>query len=311
VNWDDLRVFLAAHREGSYAAAGRVLNVNATTVARRLERLEDDLGGLVFQRTADGLVATAMAETILEHAKGVERVTSLIANSAKGQDDSLAGTVSISVTHAYASHFFMRHLRAFRSQHPNIDVEVRTSSVMIDLSRGEADLAMRFRSQGSGPGVPTGAIEITAQRLGTMGVSVYASRGYIDRCGKPDNAFDIDGHDVVLPRSEATFLPGGAWFAEAAKHGRATLSTDDIDSLASAAAADIGLTCLPTFVGMAHDNLVRLAPPRTVDARDMWLLMPADLKRVARVRALRKFVVDLHDTWAPLLGGDHEEFGAV
>jgi DNA-binding transcriptional LysR family regulator len=303
VNWDDLRIFLAVHRTGSFAEAGRALSVNATTIGRRLERLEAALGATLFHRTFDGLTPTANCEAILARAQEMERASSLILGYAGGDDARLDGTVSISVTPTYASHFLLRHMGAFSRKHPHIHVDIATTDVVIDVARGDVDLAVRFRPPGAGPAVPETA-SVIARPIGAAGIAVYASRDYVEAKGTPRDAYDLEGHLVILPNETAHPLHRNEWFEAAAERADAAIFVSDMESMAAGAVAGLGLACIPTFFAIDHPKLVAIRPPHRIEHRDMWLLMPSDLKRVARVRALRDFIIELHESWASLLSGE-------
>lgn len=304
MNWDDLRFFLSAYRTGSFRASGTELRVDATTVSRRVDRLETDLKSTLFQRTSDGLLPTESGHNVFERALEIERKVRQITADSGGSDADYRGQVTLSTVVTYTSHFLMTHLTRFRDRYPEIDVVVANSDAMVDLSRGEADLAIRFRSPGTGPGVPATSDAIIARQLGNVGISVYASRDYLERRGHPKDAYDVEGHDVILPSLEVTTnLPGLQWFATVEDTAQATVRVEDLDSMLAAAVAGFGLACAPTFIAAVHPELVRISPPDAVDLRETWILMPTELRGAARVRALRDFLIDLHATHAEVLMG--------
>ena len=110
MNWNDLEAFLAVYREGTYASAGRTLGVNATTIARRVDRLSDDIGALLFQSSPDGLVATAAAESIVPAAVSMERQASLVLRRMSGDEARLSGVVRLATATEVATHFLLKHL---------------------------------------------------------------------------------------------------------------------------------------------------------------------------------------------------------
>ena len=121
---------------------------------------------------------------------------------------------------------------------------------------------------------------------------VYASREYLSRAARPANAHAFHGHDIVLPNEDAPYIPGRAWFDHAAAIGRAAIRVD-VGSSGAAVSAGFGIGALVVLYAKDFPNLVQLTPPLTVDAREMWILMPCDLVRVARVRVVWDFLVDL------------------
>ncbi len=297
-------MFLALQRAGSFAGAGRILGVNATTTARRLESLEQEMGARLFTRTPDGLVPTAAAEAMLEPSELIERQAQLIERSIAGEDVRLAGSVSLAISQAFAFAFVIEHLASFRRSHPDISLELHTADALVDLSRGEADIAVRPRLPGAGPGVVEERIEIVTRRIGAAGMAVWASRSYLEEAGCPPSALELEGHRIVAPLEQASHLPGSAWAHAAAESGvQVAMRCGSILAIAGAGEAGYGLVALPTFVALRYPDLIRISPPDILESVDIWMLMPGDLRRVARVRALWEFLIEIFATWDPLMSG--------
>jgi DNA-binding transcriptional LysR family regulator len=304
VNWDDLKVFLAVHREGSFAGAGRRLEVNATTIGRRLAAFEDHLGSRLFMRTADGLVPTATAESLVGAAEQMERHALMVARQVAGEDARLEGKVRLAATTNFTSAFLLDQLGVFRRSHPSIELELLTSTGIHDLSRGAADLAVRFTASGRGvPSGPQGPTDVLAQRVCVIGIGVFASRAYLEQHGMPEDSNQIEGRDIVVPRESMRRMPGYEWSMRMRAKNNVSLTIDGMRSIAAASAAGFGFCTLPCFMTARYPELVRVSEPELVDERDAWLMMPADLKRVARVRAVRDYLIDVFEAWEPILAG--------
>jgi DNA-binding transcriptional LysR family regulator len=290
--WDDLHVFLVLRREGTFAAAARLLEVDATTVSRRLTRLEERLKAQLFQRTADALVPTPEGESILEFVEGMERQASRVTSRIAGRDRRVEGVVRIAVTPHFARSFLLPRLVPLCAQYPKLQIEIVPSQRRADLTRDEADLALRFQIPGAGaPAESTSRVEIQSKRLAAFPISVYASREYLERAGRPKNAHALAGHDIVLPNEDAAYIPGYPWVQRVRSLGRASVRVD-VASMAAAISAGYGVGATIHLYADDFPNLVRLTPPEAVDRRDLWILMPSDLVRVARVRVVWDFIVE-------------------
>jgi DNA-binding transcriptional LysR family regulator len=304
-NWDDVRVLLAVSRAGTLAGAGRTLGVNPTTIGRRLAGFEERMGALLFHRTSDGLVATPVAESLVEPAELMERQAALIADRAGGQDMRLSGTVRVAVSTQFASHFLVDHLMAFRTRYPDIMIELRASTALADLSRDEADMAIRFVRPGHNvPHAAAGPVEIIAQKVGDVGIGVFASRSYLEARGWPTDANDLEGHDVILPSEGIDYFPGNDWIQQASQYGHVQLRLDDLTAMVSASAAGFGLCAMPSFMAVRFPVLQRVSPPHNIDIRETWILEASDLRRRARNRLVREYLVQLFDTWGAVLGDE-------
>jgi len=304
VNWDDLKVFLAVHRAGSFAAGGRSLGLNATTVGRRITGFEDHLRARLFTRTSDGLVGTATAEAMLEAAEQMERQAMAIERQMGGKDARLQGTVRLASTGDFSSGFLLDQLGAFRRRHPDIALELLTSSAVHDLSRGAADIAVRFTTPGHGvPAGPQGPTEVLARRVCGIGIGVFATSAYLERSGVPEDLERLGGFDLVVPGKSLRLMPGYTWCERVRANNRVSLTVDGLQSIAAATAAGLGLGALPCFMVARYPELIRVCAPHTVDERELWLMMPGDLRRVARVRAVQEFLLEVFEAWEPVLAG--------
>jgi DNA-binding transcriptional LysR family regulator len=293
LSWDDLYVFLVLRREATFAAAARVLGVDATTASRRLTRLETQLGAKLFQRSADALVPTREAESILDSVELMERQAGRVASQVAGRDALVEGLVRVATTPQFARSFLLPRLAPLCAKYPLLQIEVLSGQRRADLTRDEADIALRFQFPGAGaPAEATSHVDIQSKRLATFPVCVYASREYIARAGRPVNAHAMRGHDVVLPNEDAPYIPGHAWVEHVRALGRASIRVD-VASTAVAVSAGFGVGAIVGIYADEMPNLVRLEPPAAVDARELWILMPTDLVRVARVRVVWDFLVDL------------------
>jgi DNA-binding transcriptional LysR family regulator len=293
VPWDDLHVFLVLRRVSTFAAAARILEVDATTVSRRLSRLEGRLGTQLFQRTPDALIPTREAETIVDSVEGMERHATHVASEIAGRNALVEGVVRIAATPHFARSFLFSRLAPLREKHPLLQIEIVPSARRADLTRDEADIALRFAVPGGpAPAETTSHVDIQSKRLGSLSVGVYASRDYLARAGRPKNAHALRGHDIVLPNEDAPYTPGRSWFERVRPLGRPSIRVD-VASAAAAISAGYGVGAVVDLYAEEFSNLERITPPDSVDARELWILMPSDLVRVARVRTVWDFIVDL------------------
>jgi DNA-binding transcriptional LysR family regulator len=293
IPWDDLHVFIVLRRVKTFAAAARALDVDATTVSRRLARLEERLGTQLFQRTPDALVPTHEAESIVDSVEGMERQAARVASQIAGRDARVEGIVRIAATPQFARSFLLSRLSPLCARYPLLQIEIVPGQGRVDLARDEADLALRFQLPDKGPPAEaTSHVEIQSRRLISLLVGVYASREYIARAGRPKNAHALRGHDLVLPNDDAPHIPGRPWVERVRSLGRTSIRVD-VANTAAAVSAGFGVGATVDLYAKEFPNLIHLTPPEAVDGRDLWLLMPSDLVRVARVRVVWDFIVEL------------------
>ena len=141
--WDDVRVFLSVHRLGSHKRAARPLGVNATTVGRRISALEQALGVRLFARTPEGLQSTPAGLGLVSHAERMELEALELQRQLAGADRRLEGLLRVSASDGLLHHVLLPALAEFRRAHPALSLELRSEPRVVDLSRREADVALR------------------------------------------------------------------------------------------------------------------------------------------------------------------------
>jgi DNA-binding transcriptional LysR family regulator len=269
-DWNDLRPLLAVAREGTLAAAARSLGVDETTVARRLAALEAALGTRLFERMRGAaLKPTEAGTTALARAEAVEREIARLVEGVAGRDEAAAGTVRLTAVPLLVNHLLIPGAAALGARHPRIALELIAESRELSLTKREADLALRLaRPKGAG------AAGVLARRLGQLDYAVYVPAA----CARADEArLAWIGYEPALAH-----LPPARWLA--AQTPRAPLAVNDAEGILAALRAGLGRSLLPTRVGDADAALRRAGAP--VLAREVWLLVHRDLRRLARIEAV-------------------------
>ncbi|MEO8667536.1 MAG: LysR family transcriptional regulator [Bauldia sp.] len=283
LDWNDLRYFLAVHRAGSLAGAARSLRVRHSTVGRRIEALESGLEVRLFTRTPDGFLLTDSGTEILPLAEDAERALTAIERRVAGTDDRAEGTVRLATSEAFSG-FLVRHLGGLHTRYPGLIVEVLSGNRSLDLSRGEADVALRFSA--------TTQPDLICKCIGETGWALFASETYLARRGAPAPATDLSGHDVIAFDSTMANTPGALWINDHAAGAHVVMRGNSIMSALNAAVAGMGLAVLPCFLAEAEPTLRRVAS-ELVGSREVWLVFQRDVARTARVRCVIDFLTEL------------------
>lgn len=283
MDWNDLRYFLAVAEAQTWVAAARVLGVEHTTVSRRVAALENALGTRLFTRGPEGLTLTRAALDILPDARAVLMHAEAITRRVQGGDAKVEGTVRLTVPESIES-YMVQELAMLRAQHPALMVELVSANRVLDLRRGEADLALRFAEV-------TDA-ELVMKRVGAAGWSLYASPAYLERKGEVSNAASVRGHDVIGFDASMANIIGALWLAQHGEGVNVVLRANSLAAAQSAGGHGFGLVPLPCFLADRDPLLVRVVP-ELVGLRDIVVAVHPDLTRVARVRATMDFLSEL------------------
>ena len=293
VDWNDFRYFLAIARAGSFAGAARELGVEHTTVGRRLTALETALETRLFVRGPEGLTITAAGRDVLPLCEEIAARAQTIERRVAGEAGRVEGTVRVAVSEALSA-YFIKQTAALRERHPGLTVEMVISNQASDLLRGEADLAVRAR--------PLTEPDLVARKLTCAGWSMYASADYVARRGAPPAPETLAGHDILAFDDSMARTPGRVWFDAHAKGCNVAMRGNSVVGVLNAALCGMGVAILPCFLGEPEPQLRRLTP-QVLGARDIHLVTHPDLARVARVRAVMDFIVELFARDAALWTG--------
>jgi DNA-binding transcriptional LysR family regulator len=293
-DWNDLRYLLAIARTGSLAGAARDLGVEHTTVGRRLAALEATLGARLFLRGPAGLSATPAGLEILPIAEEIATRVETIERRVSGADARVEGTVRLTTSETISG-YFTKQFWALRYRHPELMIEILSGNRAYDLSRGEADLAVRVRE--------TTEPDLITRKLGRAVWSLYAAPSYLERKGAPAAPEDLRGHDLISFDESLGAVPGALWLQEHGEGANIVMRGNSIVAVLNAAIFGMGLALLPCFMGDAEPALRRLTP-RALGLRDVYLVVHPDLARVARVRAVMEFIVEVFERDAALWSGE-------
>jgi DNA-binding transcriptional LysR family regulator len=292
LEWTDLRFLLAVQRGKTLSAAARKLDCDQTTVGRRIEALEKALDVRLFRRTPDGFYPTRQGELALARAERVEEEVMAIEREVLGHDERPEGLVRLTTYESMGTAFLAPRLGAFRKRHPGIDLHLNMENRALNLSRREADLALR-------PGRPSQqALQI--RKVGTVAAGLYASPAYLKKRGEPRHADELRDHDLIDDEESGYSL--SRWMQQLARGGRVVLRTDSAGAQAAAASDGLGLAVLYRYLGDAQRGLVRVLPKQEL-THALWIAVHRDLQYAARVRALIDFLVELTAREAAVLTG--------
>jgi DNA-binding transcriptional LysR family regulator len=278
MDWDDVRVLLALLRAKNLHDAGARLGVDRSTISRRLGNLERRLGARLFARTREGLRPTATAERLRASAERMELEAAALELAAKAQSGNISGLVRVATTEAFALLLVSEGLLGLREEHPGLIIELLGGNRPLDLTRREADVALRVG--------PIRHASLRVRCVARMSIGLFASPAYLRTRGLVRSAHGLAGHDVLLPAGELSLLPEVKWLAR--RELRAVFRSSSMLALAEAARAGAGLVPLPLGWGQRDPALECALVLEEIPKRAIWLVTPAEgLSAAARVVADR------------------------
>lgn len=295
-DWNDLRYLLAVARHKSTLAAGRALGLSQSTVHRRLAELERRLGQKLVTRYSTGYRLTSFGESVLPAAERVAEAVRVFEQQASDLGRDQVGVVRITCPEPIMYRITQTGLLdRFHARHPNLKVEFVMSDKYLDLARGDADVALR-----SGDVEDS---ELIGRKIADSFWAVYASRTYIERHGRPNRVIDLNVHRVIGLDDTMARHRAATWLRAVAPDAEIVARNNSVLGLVYAAKSGIGLAPLPTALGDAEADLVRVLGPIPELARSWRLLAHPDVRRTARVSAFFDFIAGEIDTLKPVLTG--------
>lgn len=282
--WDDVRFFLAVARTGSLSGAGRALGVGHVTVGRRISLLERRLGVALLNRTPDGFTTTSAGEAILRQCVAMESAALDLERVAAGRDSLVTGSVRVTTTEALAYQLIVPAIASLRHAHPELRVDLMVGVRSLDITRRDADLAVRFAR-------PT-ASDLVCRRLGDVRFSLYASPHYMARLGIPKRGQGLAGYDLIT-FTGAPIATSPFFMDESLQGARIALRCDNPLIQLKAAVSEMGIAELACFLGDSSPDLIRVWPDEAPARRTAWMIVHQDMRRSARIRAVSAAIGDV------------------
>lgn len=282
LNWDDLRHFLAIAREGSIGAAAKSLKVNQSTTQRRLLALEQSLGCALVESHATGYQLTPQGRVLVARISSVEAAVDAVQRQATSFDNKEVGSIRVTCLVTVGLRIVKSGLLdAFHARHPGMIVELLMEQRVLDLSKGEADVAIRGGTPGSGA--------LVARKIAEVPWGIYVSRGFVERHGRPAVPRDIERFTVVELVDELENLPAVRWMQSHASQARIAARCANVPSAHLVVKSGAGLAPLPTVYAANDGELVNVLGSLPELDYPMFIVVHEDVRKRPRINAFVEF----------------------
>ena len=282
-DWDDVRFFLAVARAGRLTVAARRLGADHATVSRRVTALEEALKAKLFERRPQGYALTEHGERLLAKAESMETQALAVSSEIGGADLALSGTVRVGTPDGFGTLFLAPRIGGLAAQYPDLEIQLVAMPRLLSLSKREADVAISLAPPKEG--------RIVARKLTDYRLGLYAAQSYLDRHPPITARDDLHAHEMIGYIDDLIFMPELDYLDEVSKGLRPRLQSSNLVAQAEATLAGAGICVLPHFLAAQEPLLVPVLPEDVAIVRSFWLIVHADLKDVARIRATMDFLV--------------------
>ena len=280
LEWNDLMVILSICRTGTLSGAARTLGNNHSTIFRKINAIEEKTGVRFFERLPEGYAMTDAGMTAMRYAERIESEVHALGREVLGQDMRLQGKVRVTAPEGMSIQVLPGLFSEFCRLNPEVSIDITGGSSALDLSRREADLAIRATSKP--PDTSLG------RKVCDFRFAIYSTPQYLK-----------EHKDVPLQEQSWCFIQGSdewlipvIWKKKSQCAQRTIFSSSVAMAVLNAAGEGLGFTLMPCYLADADDRLVRVTDPLEPLTLELWILTHPDLRHTARVKALMAFLYE-------------------
>ena len=281
MNWDDLKIFLDVARQPKLDKAALHLSIDATTISRRLRRLESDLGQTLFERTRRGHILTQAGEQLLRRVEEMESLSLDIASDGSSQKDA-AGRIRLGATEGLGTTIIAPSLAEFKTLYPDIHVDLIALSGFVSVPKREADMSILLTRPAKG--------RLKIRKLADYTLKLYAADQYLAARGRISSTSDLSDETLIGYVDDLIYSSQLRYFDELMPGIVPQLCSPSILAQAEMIAAGAGIGFLPEFMALRLPNLSEVMPDQMRVKRSFWLSIHEDVAGLARNRVMIDFL---------------------
>jgi len=286
MDWDNLRYFLELARTGTLAAAARRTGVEHTTVGRRIQALEKQMGVPLFAREAAGHRLTEAGRQLLPAVEAMEAaVLGAERVAPAGGTSGPAGLVRVGATEGFGTLILAPQLARLARRHPQLSIDLLAVPRMLHLSRREADIVISLERPKRG--------SVLVTKLADYTLHLYGQREYLARRPLVARREDLRQHDFVSYVDDLLFTKELQFLDQLGAPARFALRSTSVTAQYEAVRAGAGLAVLPAFLADRDPTLARVLPREARFTRTFWMSMPPESRHLARTQAVWAFLKDV------------------
>lgn len=286
-----MKIFLTLCQEGSIRAAATKLDINHTTVSRRINKLELNLGKRLFERETTGYLLTRLGQEMFEDVTSISDKFHALERKLSGNDSNLSGDIRITASDTLAEHLLMPAIASFSQLYPQISIEIKDSAKLLNLVNREADVAFRV--------VNEPPEYLIGRRISKIHRASYIAKKYEEKMHDEQWLAQQNwiGWTDKIRRPVGVLARDYPKLDSKHKIGNSSLNFN-------ACKQGMGVSFLPCFIGDAAPELVRVPPYTSESKFDLWLLSHPDMRKNAKVQTFVRYMTDYLMSQKPMLQGE-------
>ncbi|MEL7444506.1 MAG: LysR family transcriptional regulator [Pseudomonadota bacterium] len=275
-DWNHIRAFLATVEHGSLSGAARALGQTQPTLSRQISSLEKTLHLTLFERGTRTMQLTDAGTELLAHVQDMAASATQISRVAAGQSQAIEGAVRITSSDAMAAYALPPCIISLRRAYPGISVELVPSNEMSDLTRRDADIAVRHAR----PEQP----DLIAKRIADIEIALFASQAYLDELGPADTPEDFARANFIGYQTPDRLVPQIAAMGIPVTRDNFGITTSNGSAMYELVRDGAGIAFLPTIVAEGRLGLTRILPDLPTFDMPTWLVTHREIQTSRRIR---------------------------
>lgn len=285
MNWDDLRVFLALARNGRVSKASQSLEMDSTTLIRRVKKLEESLNCSLFELSKKGYLLTDHGLRLVQYIEKAEHFVLEAQHDLTNERKELSGIIRVSVSEGFGTWFLAPLLPAFKREFPNISIELVATSGFLNINKREADIAILLEK-------PTKGLLYT-KRLTDYSLRLYMHQQLLSGKAIPKHYEDLKPYPVVSYVPDLLYAPQLKFIEESLLSPLHSLSSTSINAQYQMLNHQAGVGILPCFIANHSDDLVAVLEDKVKITRTFWVATHRDVRHLARIQAFLDWLTDM------------------
>ncbi|GAA6207776.1 LysR family transcriptional regulator [Cognatishimia sp. WU-CL00825] len=283
MHWDDLKVFLAVARDESLSQAGKRLKMDPATVGRRIARLEESGGGLLFLKSPQGYALTDMGQRLLVHAERVEQSMQMASEELSGTTRGMSGQIRIGAPDGAANFLLPQVCARIAEENPELEIQIVALPRVFSLSKREADFVVAVSPPKTG--------RLIVQKIADYKLSLAGAESYLEKYPEIKTPEDLRGHRMVGYISDMIFDKELDYLK--------ALGVEIADLASNSVSVQLNCVRQGGGLGIVHDFALPLTPGVTrilLDhiqlSRGFYLVRHEDDKRLERLNRFAKALLE-------------------
>ena len=283
-DWNLVKSFLAILEHGTLSAASRKLALSQPTLSRHVDELEAALGVLLFERGRRGALPTSAALAIAEHAREMNAATQALSLSATGKSKELRGTIRITASQIVATYLLPALLTKLMDQAPEVAVELVATDQVENLTRREADIAIRM--------VRPDTATLVAKKVNEIALGIYGHRDYLKNRPAVNVPEDLDHHRIIGYDSDERIIAGMAQAGLKVDSDYFRFRCDDQVACWEALCQGMGIGFAPRYLAHKIPALIKIGEEFPIAPLSVWLVTHREVKSNRRIRMVFDFLAE-------------------